>query len=202
MTVTITWANHRWEQLSGEFPDMSHPCGYDQFWFDWRSDNLFLVGGHVWACVTGYYACNALCMWHNIQNCSLKRQGWMGMSTIRAQGIHNFLLARLPWLSHCGQVTPYGDTAWSTLAQVMAWCLTAPSHYLNQCWLIVSTDQWCLSKGNFTRDTPAINEGNQLQFAKKEFLSNLPGANELCMFSICLCTCIKENFAQIYLPRC
>ena len=24
----------------------------------------------------------------------------------------------------------------STLAQVVAWCLTAPSHYLNQCWLI------------------------------------------------------------------
>ena len=30
----------------------------------------------------------------------------------------------------------------STLAQVMAWCLTAPSHYLNQCWLIVSEIQW------------------------------------------------------------
>ena len=33
------------------------------------------------------------------------------------------------------------DTIWwhgseSTLAQVMACCLTAPSHYLNQCWLI------------------------------------------------------------------
>ena len=26
----------------------------------------------------------------------------------------------------------------STLAQVMACCLTAPSHYLNQCWLIIS----------------------------------------------------------------
>ena len=28
--------------------------------------------------------------------------------------------------------------SWSTLVQVMAWCLTAPSHYLNQCWLIIS----------------------------------------------------------------
>ena len=26
----------------------------------------------------------------------------------------------------------------STLAQVVAWCLTAPSHFLNQCWLIIS----------------------------------------------------------------
>ena len=30
----------------------------------------------------------------------------------------------------------------STLAQVMAWCLTAPSHYLNQCWFIISKVQW------------------------------------------------------------
>ena len=29
----------------------------------------------------------------------------------------------------------------------------------------VSTDQWRLYKGNFTRDTPAINHENQLQFA-------------------------------------
>ena len=27
--------------------------------------------------------------------------------------------------------------SWSTLAQVMAWCCQAPSHYLNQCWLII-----------------------------------------------------------------
>ena len=39
------------------------------------------------------------------------------------------------------------DATWwqrsgSTLAQVMACCLTAPSHYLNQCWLIISEAQW------------------------------------------------------------
>ena len=32
--------------------------------------------------------------------------------------------------------------SWSTLVQVMACCLTAPSHYLNQCWLIISTVLW------------------------------------------------------------
>ena len=30
----------------------------------------------------------------------------------------------------------------STLAQVMVCCLTAPSHYLNQCWLVISEVQW------------------------------------------------------------
>ena len=53
-----------------------------------------------------------------------------------------------------------------------------PSHYLNQCWLIVNTDQWRLSKGNFTRDIPAINHENQVQFALIKCLSNLPAANE------------------------
>ena len=30
----------------------------------------------------------------------------------------------------------------STLAQVMACCLAAPSHYLNQCWLVISKVSW------------------------------------------------------------
>ena len=30
----------------------------------------------------------------------------------------------------------------STLAQVMAWCRQAPSHYLNQCWLMISEVLW------------------------------------------------------------
>ena len=46
----------------------------------------------------------------------------------------------------------------STLAQVMACCLTAPSHYLNQCWLIISKIQFNSSDGNFTRDTSVIND--------------------------------------------
>ena len=45
----------------------------------------------------------------------------------------------------------------STLAQVMACCLTAPSHYLNQCWLIINKSQWHSSEGNFARNTSAIN---------------------------------------------
>ena len=54
------------------------------------------------------------------------------------------------------------DTIWrqgcgSTLAQVMACCQIAPSHYLNQCWLITSKAQFHSSEGNFTRDTSATN---------------------------------------------
>ena len=53
------------------------------------------------------------------------------------------------------------DTLWrhksgSTLAQVMVCCLMAPSHYLNQCWFIITEVQWCSSEGNFTWDITAI----------------------------------------------
>ena len=46
------------------------------------------------------------------------------------------------------------DTIWqhksgSTLAQVMAGCLTAPSHYLNQCWVIIIKVLWYSHKGYF-----------------------------------------------------
>ena len=39
----------------------------------------------------------------------------------------------------------------STLAQVLACCLMAPSHYLNQCWLIFSKVLWHLTDGIIIR---------------------------------------------------
>ena len=38
----------------------------------------------------------------------------------------------------------------STLVQIMACCLTAPSHYLNQCWRRISQVLWHSLKSNFT----------------------------------------------------
>ena len=60
------------------------------------------------------------------------------------------------------------DSIWqqrsgSTLAQVMACCLMASSHYLNKCCLIISKIQWHWSEGNFTRNTLGINHRNQLE---------------------------------------
>ena len=43
----------------------------------------------------------------------------------------------------------------STLAQIMACCLTARSHYLNPWWLIICNVLWHSSEGNFIRDTSA-----------------------------------------------
>ena len=49
-----------------------------------------------------------------------------------------------------------GDAIWrhgarSTLAQVMACCLMAPSHDLNQCWLIIGEVPWHSSQGIILR---------------------------------------------------
>ena len=53
----------------------------------------------------------------------------------------------------CGQQCRPG----STLAHVTACCLTAPSHYRDQCWLVISMVQWHSSKGNVTQDASVIN---------------------------------------------
>ena len=53
-------------------------------------------------------------------------------------------------------MTPYGT---GDLGQ--HW-LREPSHYLNQCWLIISKVQWHLSEGTFTTDTSTMNHLNYL----------------------------------------
>ena len=56
-------------------------------------------------------------------------------------------------LTHWGLVMlwwhRYNDISMSTLAQVMTCCLTAPSHYLYQCWFIISGIKWRSSEDNF-----------------------------------------------------
>ena len=60
----------------------------------------------------------------------------------------------------------------------MACCLTAPSHYLNQCWLIISKVQWHPSESNFTRESSSVPE-IRLKIIYLKFCSNLPGTNDL-----------------------
>ena len=39
----------------------------------------------------------------------------------------------------------------------MAWCLTAPSHYLTQCWCIITKVQWHSPEGGFKGSVRRIN---------------------------------------------
>ena len=77
-----------------------------------------------------------------------------------------------------------GDAIWrhksgSTLVQVMACCLTAPSHYLNQCWPVISEVPWHSAKSNFPVRAQAIFCLKNLKIRLLKWLPHLPGANEL-----------------------
>ena len=70
----------------------------------------------------------------------------------------------------CGVINSLrpSDAIWwlrsgSTLAQVMACYLTAPSHYLNQCWLIIRRVLWHSSENSFAGIAQGINSGYEFQ---------------------------------------
>ena len=66
-----------------------------------------------------------------------------------------------------------------TLVQVMACCLTAPSHYLNQCWLIITKVQWCSSEAvSLKKSQPSVTKIS-MKIIFVRFYWNLLGANEL-----------------------
>ena len=85
------------------------------------------------------------------------------------------------------------DTIWqqrslSTLAQVMACCLTAPSHYLNQCWLTISKVPWQSPDDISMRSTADTCQRNKTEnwifniTSKGQWVKSfqhLPGANWL-----------------------
>ena len=79
-------------------------------------------------------------------------------------------------LTHYGLETSYGDKSGSILAQAMACCLTAPSHYLTQCWLIISNVLWHSSEGIISED---VNQLNKIEIPFLESHPNLPGVKEL-----------------------
>ena len=82
------------------------------------------------------------------------------------------------------QNTIWQPRYWSTLAQVMACCMTAPSHYLNQWWLIVCKVQWPFTWRQFHNH---INHRNQLENMEDlKFDSHVPGAKELTVYEMSL----------------
>ena len=60
--------------------------------------------------------------------------------------------------------------SWTTLAQVTACCLTAPSHYLNQCWLIIRGVLWHTSESSFAGIAQGIDSGYEFE---KDILKNI-----------------------------
>ena len=92
----------------------------------------------------------------------------------------------------------HSDAIWrqrsgSTLTQVMACCLTAPSHYLNQCWLIVmkSNDIHIKAISQEMLEPSITKICLKIKYLK--FYENFPGANELTINSRKKCFWIRWN---------
>ena len=95
---------------------------------------------------------------------------WNGALSISAHMIqvcHIFLFFFVFSASLIEPIWPFMDSLWpgdamwwhgseSALDKVMVCCLTAPSHYLNQCWLIVKGILWH-SNNNLTRSAHELN---------------------------------------------
>ena len=77
-----------------------------------------------------------------------------------------------------------GDAIWQhrsglPFTQVIACCLTAPSHYLTQCWLIINEVLWHSSEIKFTENTHDSNLQDEFEYYNFKILLHLPGVNEL-----------------------
>ena len=69
--------------------------------------------------------------------------------------------------------------SYSTLAQVMAWWLTASNHYLNQCWFITKGVLWHSPESNFPASVQLLFCRMSLETTPFKPLPQLPEANEL-----------------------
>ena len=72
-----------------------------------------------------------------------------------------------------------GDAIWrhgtrSTLAQVIPCCMTAPSHYLNQCWLIIHEVPWHSSGCISIRGSEETNKKNNIENGSFKMASRSP----------------------------
>ena len=62
----------------------------------------------------------------------------------------------------------------------MSWCLTAPTHFLNQYWLITKDVMLHSHESNFTRSAPELLIRNMYsEIILLKLQTHLPGANEL-----------------------
>ena len=69
---------------------------------------------------------------------------------------------------------------WSILVQVLACCLMSPSHYPNQCWLIMITEVlWHSPRGNCTENAQNIYSYMSVKITNLKSQPHLSEANEL-----------------------
>ena len=95
-------------------------------------------------------------------------------------------------LQHCINSLGSSDAIWrwrfwSTLVQVMAWCLMAPSNYLNRCWLVINKFLWHSSEDIIIRRFEDINLQSKIEnYIFKITLRSPRGLDELKKYMRCV----------------
>ena len=98
------------------------------------------------------------CIWKCLKNITI---------SFKTQCVNSFWPSDAIWL----------HKTWATLVQVMAYCLKAPSHYLDQYWLIINK-VLCIHLRVISQEGLKI-LGTSLKITTSRLKPNLPGANEL-----------------------
>ena len=98
------------------------------------------------------------------------------------------------------------DTIWrcrsgSTLALVMACCLTAPSHYQNQCWLIISHVLWHSSEGIIMGNLKISISQSRLKIAYLKITSRSHSGQSIFHLSFCQLTTSPDRQSQAHADR-
>ena len=99
------------------------------------------------------------------------RNGGNRLSNPHPWSVSPYGIARPQWVNSLRPSDAiWRQWSWTTLAQVMACCLTAPSHYLNQCWLIIRGVLWHTSESSFAGIAQGIDSGYEFE---KDILKNI-----------------------------
>ena len=102
--------------------------------------------------------------------------------------------------SNCSDMSITGGTWSTTLVQVMACCLMAPSHYLNQCSFIISRAQLAYVWSNFTGNAQDINPKITFKNYTTEIIPTSQrgqGVISLRPSDACMCQWIIATLVQI-----
>ena len=131
-----------------------------EYWFSrkWNDNILLLVSIKIPAKIFQTVPCFDMNVWHKY----MKYEGTTAFREI------------------CKSDYRYGDIDLGkhSLVQVMACCLTAPSHSLNQCWLILSKVLW-QPVGYFTRNAQDICAWYELKITNSRLQPHLAAAKKL-----------------------
>ena len=101
------------------------------------------------------YATKLICYWQEPIDYNFSTYSWSLQYVVYLYNeSHHGNAGNLPIIWQLNLLWPSHTISWHrsgwTLAQEMACCLSAPSHYLNQCWLIIVEVLWHSPEGNFT----------------------------------------------------